>query len=86
MFNKLFVSPESEATQSTISVPAGPKRPIEEDEVDGGSVKRVKLESSAAESTKGYTYMGNNHETFLYGVRWFGVNKLSNTREGQDCF
>ncbi|XP_060722375.1 ribonuclease H1 isoform X1 [Tachysurus vachellii] len=57
--NEPTSSEKSGATQSTISVPVGSKRPIEEDEVDGGSVKRVKLESSAAESTKGFTYMGD---------------------------
>ncbi|KAK3516792.1 hypothetical protein QTP70_023671 [Hemibagrus guttatus] len=52
-------SSTSEATKHTTSVPVGSKRSIEEVEVDGGSVKRVKLESSGAESTKGLTYMGD---------------------------
>lgn len=65
MVNKIFVSLEPEATKHTTSVPVASKRSVEEEEVDEGSVKRVKLEPSAAESTKGFTYMGNNLETFL---------------------
>lgn len=61
---KRFVSLDSEATLQTTSAPAGSKRSIDEDEVDGGSVKRVKLEASAPNSTKGLTYMGNNVENF----------------------
>ncbi|XP_060773928.1 ribonuclease H1 [Neoarius graeffei] len=57
--NKTTSTESSEATLPSTSVPVGSKRSIEEDEVDGGSVKRVKLEPSAANSTKGFTYMGD---------------------------
>lgn len=59
--NKLFVSLGSHTSLDITSAPAGSKRSLEEDEVDGGGVKRVKLEESAASSTKGLTYMGNDH-------------------------
>lgn len=49
----------SEATLHTPSVPVCSKRSIEEDEVDGGSAKRAKLEPSAASSSSGLTYMGD---------------------------
>lgn len=73
MVNKIFVSLEPEATKHTTSVPVASKRSVE-DEVDEGSVKRVKLEPSAAESTKGFTYMGNNLETFLKVVGFILIN------------
>ncbi|KAB5539930.1 hypothetical protein PHYPO_G00094800 [Pangasianodon hypophthalmus] len=55
--NETTSTESSEATLCTTSV--GSKRSIEEDEVDGGSVKRVKLEPSAASGSKGLTYMGD---------------------------
>lgn len=79
-----FVPLDSEATLQTTSVPTGSKRPVEEDEVDGGSVKRVKLEPSAASSTKGLTYMGNNVEDVLLIIIWdkrILVLQLSDTSE-----
>lgn len=54
-----IVSLDFEASPQTTCLPAGSKRSIEEDEVDGGSVKRVKVEPLADGSTKGLTYMGN---------------------------
>lgn len=79
---KRFVSLDSEASLQTTSAPAGSKRSIDEDEVDGGSAKRVKLEPSAPSSTKGLTYMGNNLENFLVidvQCERIVVNQQSNT-------
>lgn len=59
------MSLDCEATLQTTSVPSGSKRSIEEDEVDGGSVKRVKVEPLADSNTKGFTYMGNYIEKSL---------------------
>lgn len=52
-------SNEPETTRHTASVPVGSKRSIDEGEFDRGSVKRAKLEPSAADSTAGLTYMGD---------------------------
>ncbi|MCI4389532.1 hypothetical protein PGIGA_G00099160 [Pangasianodon gigas] len=57
--NETTSTESSEATLCTTSVPVCSKRSIEEDEVDGGSVKRVKLEPSAASGSKALTYMGD---------------------------
>lgn len=65
MFNRIFVCLDFEATLPSTSVPVSSKRSTEEDEVDGGSVKRVKPEPSAANSTNRFTYMGNNFENIL---------------------
>ncbi|XP_053470110.1 ribonuclease H1 isoform X1 [Ictalurus furcatus] len=57
--NETTSTENSEATLHTPSVPVCSKRSVEEDEVDGGSVKRAKLDPSAANSTSGLTYMGD---------------------------
>lgn len=57
--NEPKLSEKPETAPPTTSVPVCSKRSIDEGEFDGGRVKRLKLEPSAADSTAGLTYMGD---------------------------